>query len=318
MAYAPKGLFYLYCMNKVYLFFILISFSLNSRSAPVELGSYGCENFFDKFDSRMQTEYNFFFTGRASCRTDRSTYLWNLFPFRQIDSATFQLVLKIEGNNKNLDIKGRLLNGSLVSFTRVQSRRVTGADGRQWREQVYEFNGDGESGLMTRLELSFNGTERLDDFQLFLDSPFLNTSYFKMQSDDSNVLYPFSLEDVLYEQERSTTFHLEGKIDRGEEGLVYALDPGIDSQVYAECSQVSIVDTNMSLLDRPGAAYEAQCLDSNDSGGKRGLFLVRNTGSTPLGAVRFEVEMRSIPRILETAASINYNFQLMLSTGVGP
>ncbi len=300
-----------------FIFFLFLT-TMSSYSAPVSLGSYGCENGSDRFDNNLQIEFNFFVSGRASCRTDSRIYYWNFSTPQNITNSTFTLTLHIEGNNKNLNIKGRLLLGQLVNFTRVSSTRITGGDGRTWRRQVYEYVGSSSVGLMTRLEFDFNGTDRLDDFNLVVDSPLSVSSYLEMKDGDEDVAINFDTEDVLYENEKITNFILQGRFTNGEEGVVFALDPGVGADVYVECNSVTLVRTQISPVDQIGAGYEVECLPPTLSNDQRGLFKIRNIGSTPLTAVEFEVQMRSVPRILETARSINFNYQLFLNTGVRP
>ena len=171
---------------------------------------------------------------------------------------------------------------------------------------------------MTRLEFDFNGTDRLDDFNLVVDSPLSVSSYLEMKDGDEDVAINFDTEDVLYENEKITNFILQGRFTNGEEGVVFALDPGVGADVYVECTSVTLVRTQISPVDQIGAGYEVECLPPTLSNDQRGLFKIRNIGSTPLTAVEFEVQMRSVPRILETARSINFNYQLFLNTGVRP
>lgn len=302
----------------MFLFFaFLFVLPASLMAMPVELDSFSCENSTDRFDSRLQIEYNFFYQGRASCRSDRNIYFYNLSTPLSVTNSTFRIVFYKE-NNGSLPINGRLSSGLLASFTRVSSQRVTGEDGRNWRELVYEYNGGSTVDTLERIEWDFNGTVRFDEISFYIDSPFLGQRYFQFQSGHSDIDYNFGVEDFLNETLLTKTYKMEGRLESFDSASNYALDTGVNSFAYINCESVSITNIELALVDQLGASYEVECLDSSLVDEQRGLFKITNTGTTPQYSVKFDISINATGKFTEDATSTNFSFPLLINTRITP
>lgn len=282
--------------------------------------SYGCETNADKFDASIELRTQEFFTGSRSCRLQSGqTYSYSVSPILTPTGATYTLQFYSTGSNP-LTVRGRLSNNTLVSFALTSNTNVTGNDGSTWRRLIYTYQGGLTITLATlnTIEIIPPNTLSIDNISGTITSAALLRS-FRMQTGFDNIAINFNLNDVINSTIKVNEFKMEGYLPANNYAEVYAYDPGLlNPYVYVECSSVTITSITLSPLDQLGASYSVACLPPFLAANQRGLFWIKNVGTTPTSPVKFTITLNTLPRILDTATSANFNFPLSIKSIVYP
>jgi hypothetical protein len=200
-------------------------------------------------------------------------------------------------------------NGTTATLNRIQVSSVLGGDGATWFLMKHRFVGAAnDARSINSVSINFPNTEWIDSTSFTVDDNILITSYMKFQTGFSDVSAFYNLDDVLAATPEPVVFKLAGRIPSGNYVDIEVLDEG--QFTYLDCSSVAFSAIRYQLTDNLGASYSLSCLSGSLITGKRGLFRITNTGSSPTLEVQFDINFLGLPKINPDATSSNFSFNL--------
>lgn len=302
-------------------FLALFYFMLTSTiAAAATMPGYDCENNAGKFDQTLGLRTQEFYQGIRGCRmTNNAVFTYTVFPQVSVQNANYNIQF-YSSEERVFIIRGRLSNNTTVLFTQTTNQIVSGADGDEWRRKVFTYQGGSAATDLTlnSIEFECGNTITIDNVSGTVTSPNLDTRFFKTQTGYDNLLINITLDDVLSGTLKTNEFRMEGRLPVENSAEVYALDTGLNPYVYVECSSVTFTTITVNPYDAPGSNYQIGCLPSTLTNSQRGLFWVKNIGTTPVLPVKFTISLKTIPFILDTATSSAFNFEMLLKTTTYP